>query len=422
MLGVYAKNGIGTNVAFYIGHNGIRGKVMKRDQQREPTPEELNQMKEMVREGMDMGAVGLSTGLMYEPGMYSQTQEVIELAKEVAPYSGIYDSHVRNPVHAFVASHREAIEIATKANIPGKLGHLKAVGLHNEGTIQEIITMVEKFRDEGFEIVSDQYPYDGAATSTLISIIIIPSDMKESQSFNRFVAGGNRDEAKKVLQSLLKDAMKSSQIKEASEQGEDGGFSWLKATGYSSMRITSSKDYPELVGKYLSEIAEDSNNDPFEVICELIINAKENVNITLGAIKEKDVQTLLIKPWNMIASDGAYVDPSKPSQGHPRSTGTFPRLLGHYVRELNLLSLEEAVRKITSFPADFIGLNERGRIKDGINGDIVIFNPETIIDNSTFEQPTLYATGIVHVFVNGVPVLLDSKMTGNAPGQYLKRK
>lgn len=422
MLGVYAKNGIGTNVAFYIGHNGIRGKVMKRDQQRDPTTEELNQMKKMVKEGMEMGAVGLSTGLMYEPGMYCQTQEVISLAKEVAPYSGIYDSHVRNPVHAFVASHREAIEIATQANIPGKLGHLKGVGLHNEGKIQEIIDMVEKFRKEGYEIVSDQYPYDGAATSILTSIVIIPSDMEEGKSFRRFVGKGNNAEAKKVLKLLLEDASKRSRIKQVSEQGEDGGFSWLKATGYTSMRITSSKDYPDLAGKYLSEIAEEKNMDPFESVCELILNAEDNVNITLGGIKEKDVQTLLVQSWNMIASDGAYVDPTKPNQGHPRSTGTFPRLLGHYVRELNLLSLEEAIRKITSFPADFIGLKDRGRIMDGLPADMVIFDPETIIDNSTYEQPALYASGVIHVFVNGVPVMQDSKMTGETSGQFLKRK
>ena len=171
----------------------------------------------------------------------------------------------------------------------------------------------------------------------------------------------------------------------------------------------------------LAEIAEEKDMDAFAAVCDLLINAGEPVNITLGGINEKDVQTLLVQPWNMIASDGFYTKHSPGSDGHPRSTGTFPRLLGHYVRELKLLSLEEGVRKVTSLPADVIGFRDRGRLENGLPADIVIFNPETIIDNSTFEQPNLFASGVIHVFVNGIPVLLDEEMTGDAPGKFLKR-
>ena len=188
------------------------------------------------------------------------------------------------------------------------------------------------------------------------------------------------------------------------------------------MRITSSKDFPELVGKYLSEVAEEKNMEDFDSLCDLIINSTESSFITLGGINEKDVQKLLIQPWNMVASDGSYVQHSIKTTGHPRSTGTFPRVLGHYVRELKLLSIEEAVRKMTSLPADILGFKNRGRIGEGLPADIVIFNPETIIDNSTFEQPNLYASGVVHVFVNGVAVLKEEEMTGKAPGQYLNLK
>ncbi|MEH6535660.1 MAG: amidohydrolase family protein [Psychroserpens sp.] len=422
LINAYNKNGIGTNAAFYVGHNGIRKEVMKDDQKRSPSTEELNQMKALVRKGMEMGAVGLSTGLMYEPGIYSDTDEIIALAKEVAPYSGIYDSHVRNPVHAFVKSHREVIEISSKANIPGKLGHLKAVGLHNKGAISEIIEMVEQSRADGYEIVSDQYPYDGAQTEVLEKIIIIPSDMKEGRLIDSLMSKGKLDEAISLLKSTLADQLKRSRIKATSENGEDDGFAWLNATGYSSMRITNSKDYPELVGKYLSEIAEERKMDGFDLVCELIINSKERTSITLGGINENDVQTLLIQPWNMVVSDGLYVKHSTDSGGHPRSTGTFPRVLGHYVRYLKVLTLEEAIRKMTSLPADVIGFKNRGRIQNGLPADIVIFNPETIIDNSTFEQPNLFSSGIVHVFVNGVPVLQNEEMTGNAPGIYLNRR
>lgn len=421
LINAYNKNGIGTNVAFYVGHNGIRREVMKDDQQRPPTRDELNQMKALVKEGMEMGAVGLSTGLMYPPGLYSETDEVIALAKEVAPYNGIYDSHVRNPVHEFVKSHSEVIEIATKANILGKLGHLKAVGLHNKGAISEIIELVEKSRADGYQIVSDQYPYDGAQTEILERIIVIPSDMKERSIIDSLVSNDILGEAISLMKSTLSDQLKRSRIKETSENGEDGGFAWLNATGYTSMRITNSKDYPELIGKYLSEIAEERKMSGFDLVCELIINGKERTSITLGGINENDVQTLLIQPWNMIVSDGAYTKHSTESGGHPRSTGTFPRVLGHYVRDLKLLSLEEAIRKMTSLPADVIGFKNRGRIQDGLPADIVIFNPETIIDNSTFEQPNLYASGVIHVFVNGVPVLQNEEMTRNAPGKYLNR-
>ena len=418
----YDSHGIGTNVAFYVGHNGIRSQVMRQDQQRPPTSEELNQMKALVKEGMELGAIGLSTGLMYNPGSYSTTEEVIALAKEVEPYNGIYDSHVRNPVHAFVESHREVIEISTAANITGKLGHLKAVGLHNEGLISEIIKMVESSRADGYNIVSDQYPYDGAQTEILENIIVIPSDMKEAKMIKRFWINGQAEEAIDLMKSTLTDPEKRALIKETSEQGENDQFDWLKATGYSSMRITNSKDYPDLVGKYLSQIADEKNMTGFDLVCELIITSKQRVTITLGGINENDVQTLLVQPWNMIVSDGFYTEQSTETDGHPRSTGTFPRVLGHYVRELNVLSLEEAVRKMTSFPADVIGFTNRGRIKNGVPADIVIFNPKTIIDNSTFEQPNLFSSGVVHVFVNGVPVLQNEVMTENAPGIYLNRK
>lgn len=394
---------------------------MKEDQQRLPTSDELDQMKALVKEGMELGAIGLSTGLMYTPGSFSETEEVITLAKEVEPYNGIYDSHVRNPVHAFVQSHREVIEIATAANITGKLGHLKAVGLHNEGAISEVIEMVERARANGRDIVSDQYPYDGAQTSILEYIIIIPSDMKENNIIDSLWNNGHQDEALEIVKVVLADPNRRVLIKETSEQGENGGFAWLKATGYSSMRITNSTDYPELVGKYLSQIAAEKNMSGFDLVCELIINSKERVSVTLGGINENDVQTLLKQPWNMVASDGLYTEHSTESGGHPRNTGTFPRVLGHYVRELKVLSLEEAIRKMTSFPADVIGFKNRGRIQNGLPADITIFNPETIIDNSTFEKPNLYASGVVHVFVNGVPVLQNEEMTGNAPGKYLNR-
>tara|TARA_B110000263_G_scaffold239836_1_gene242430 strand:+ start:13 stop:684 length:672 start_codon:yes stop_codon:yes gene_type:complete len=220
---------------------------------------------------------------------------------------------------------------------------------------------------------------------------------------------------------MLVDPSRRTQLKEASENGIDGGFAWLKATGYTSMRIVSSTDYPELVGVYLSELAEEGQ-DPFDAVMDLIAGASAPVNITLGAITEEDVRTLMVQPWNMIASDGAYADGSEAGRGHPRGAGTFARFLGHYVREEGVLPLEEAIRKITSLPADFLGLTDRGRIEEGYAADLSIFNAETIIDRSDWDYPQRFAEGIVHVLVNGTPVLRDGNLTGQTPGAFLSLK
>ena len=417
----YAARGIGTNVAFYIGHNGIRGQVMGVDQRRAPTAGELEAMRALVREGMELGAFGLSTGLMYEPGMFSETAEVIALAMEAADYGGVYDSHVRNPVHDFVGSDREVVEIAETAGLPGKIGHLKAVGLHNEGVIADIVELVEGARERGVVIVSDQYPYDGAATASLTGIVVAPPDLEGLDAFRSMQRQGRTDEAMAQLKTALADPASRALLKDASENGVDGGFAWLRATGYTSMRITSSADYPELVGLYLSEIAEERGQDPFDAVAELIIGSSEPVNLTLGAIKEHDVRRLMVQPWNMIASDGGYADGSDAPAGHPRSAGTFPRLIGHYARDEGVLSLEEAVRKVTSLPADFHGIDDRGRLDAGMRADIAIFDPATIIDRSDWDHPQRFAEGMVHVLVNGVPVLRHGEMTGEAPGEVVKR-
>ncbi len=416
----YASHGTGTNVAFYVGHNGIRREVMGDDQRRAPTVEELDRMRALVREGMEIGALGFSTGLMYEPGMFSETAEVVALAQVAADYGGIYDSHVRNPVHDFVGSDREVVEVAELAGLPGKIGHLKAVGLHNEGAIAEIVALVEEARERGVPIVSDQYPYDGAATASLAGIVVAPPGVDGLDAFRAMGREGRTDEGIAQLKAALGDPAKREQLRVASENGVDGGFAWLKATGYTSMRITSSRDYPELMGAYLSEIAERRGVGGFDAVADMIVGAAHPVNLTLGAIKEHDVRRLMVQPWNMIASDGAFADGSDSPSGHPRSAGTFPRLLGHYVRDEGVLSLEEAVRKITSLPAEFHGLTDRGRLTPGARADVVVFDPATIIDRSDWDHPQRFAEGVVHLVVNGVSVLRDGAMTGEAPGQVVK--
>jgi N-acyl-D-aspartate/D-glutamate deacylase len=186
------------------------------------------------------------------------------------------------------------------------------------------------------------------------------------------------------------------------------------------MRITTSHEQPALVGKYLSKLAAERRVDPFDLVSDLIINASRPIGVTLGAILEDDVRALMVQPWNMIASDGGYADSRVEAMGHPRSTGTFARVLGHYVRDVGLLSLEEMVRKITSLPADWVGLTDRGRVAEGQAADLVIFDPATIADRSTWDEPGRMAVGVRDVIVNGVPVMLNAELTGAAPGRYLR--
>ena len=407
LTSAYGRQGIGTNVAFYVGHNGIRRAIMKDSQRRRPTDEELSAMKALVREGMDLGAVGLSTGLMYEPGLFSDTDELVELAREVKPFGGIFESHVRDPGHDLLGSDREVIEVARRAGIPGRIAHEKAVGLENKGLIAEVMKLVEAARAEGLDITTDQYPYDGAATARLEEIVVVPDSLKGQSGFDLKAALGDRA-TRRALQ-------------KTSEEGIDGGFAWLKATGYSHMRITSAPDSPALVGRYLSELATEQGKTGFALVADLIIGSNAPVGITLGAIAEEDVRILLVQPWNMVASDGGYPG-GDPGEGHPRSAGTFPRVLGFYVRELGLLSLEEAVRKMTHFPASNLGLHDRGRLAEGMAADLVVFDPATITDRSTWEDPHRFSEGVEHVLVNGEFVLKGSELTGATPGRWLRRQ
>jgi len=406
LISKYNKNGIATNIAFFVGHNGIRSAVMG-NAQRHATDIEIYKMSTLVKQGMEMGAVGLSTGLMYDPGKHSSTEEVIALAKVAAKYGGVYDSHVRDPINALLASDQEVITIGREANIPAKIGHVKAVCQHNAGLSKSIISMVEQARREGINIVSDQYPYDGAKTEFLASLINVPSSITSQPNYN--------------LKSALSNSQTLSVLKKTSEEGINGQFSWLKILAYDCIRITYSRDFPDYEGKYISELAKESKISGFDIIVKLLIDAKSPIRITFGGVEENDVQAILTKSWNMIVSDGYYVDKQSPNNIHPRSTGTFARILGYYVREKELLTLEEAIRKMTSAPAEFLNLSGRGIIKQGAIADIVIFNPETVRSQSSWSEPKHYAKGFNYVLVSGQLVIDENKLTGRTPGNYIKR-
>lgn len=405
------RDGITTNYAFYVGHNGIRSEVMGKAH-RAPTAAELAKMKALVREGMQMGAVGLSTGLMYVPGVFSKTEEVIELAKEVKPFGGTFDSHTRDPAFDMLGSDREVIEIGRAAGIPAKIAHLKAAGEVNKGLAKDEIALIEQARAAGQDVVADQYPYDGGATTNLDDLILIPGKQRPADT--------GFDHA--TVQRALADPSRRAELEAASEEGINGGFSWIKAIGYGNFRIVDAPDAPELVGKNIQLLAEERRQRSFGLIAELILSHPRPFLITLGAMHEPDVRAELAQPWNMICSDGSYVDAQTKGRLHPRYTGSFTRVLGHYVRDVKLFSLEEAVRKMTSLPAGHLHLADRGRIDVGYAADITVFDAAKVSDRSTWTQPQALSEGIVHVIVNGVPALRGGKITGATPGGFVKRQ
>jgi N-acyl-D-amino-acid deacylase len=405
-------SGIAINYAFYVGHNGIRASVMGASHAK-ATPEQIEKMRAQVREGMELGAVGLSSGLMYEPGMFGDTAEVVALAKEVKPFNGIYDSHVRDPGFHLLESDAECLQIGREAGIPAKIGHEKAVGLQNKGKMKDIIAMVEKARAAGEDAVTDQYVYDGAATASLENLIVTPeipspTTTAEVQAYTD------------KMHAFLAKPGAAAGARQATEKGVNGGFSWVKAVGYGSMRIVDSKDYPDLVGKNIQLLAQERGVAPYDLIIDLITKAKSPVMITLGSIEEAEVKELLVQKWNMISSDGDYVGPEAPKVDHPRTTGAFARVLGKYTREEKLLTLPEAVRKMTSFPADFLRLGDRGRVAVGKAADLAIFSEAEIGDRSTWTQPELLSVGVKYVVVNGKLSLKDGKPTGAMPGTWVK--
>lgn len=413
MIGQLEARGASTNFACYVGHNGIREAVMG-VAQRAPTPPELEAMKSMVREGMNLGCVGLSTGLMYEPGMFSDTAEVVALAGEVKPFDGIYDTHTRDPGFHLYDSEREGIEIGQAAGIPVKLAHEKATGLINRGKIGEIIDLVESARARGEAVFADQYPYDGASTRLLKDLIIIPG---------RASGGGSQSlaDVQAELAIAIADPALKAAVKVATENGINGGFSWIKAVGYGNMRIVVSDDDPELLDQNLELLARSRKKDPFDLVASLILASRADIMITLGAIEEADIQKLMVRPWVMIASDGFYSETGQLT-GHPRSTGTFARVLGHYSRDLGLFSLPEAVRKMTSLTADYHRLYDRGRLVPGLAADITIFDAGKVRDRATYADPSALSEGVVDVMVNGRWVLRNGKVTGATPGRFVKRQ
>jgi len=400
---------ISCNTAFLIGHATVRVAAMQFER-RSPTKEELNRMKDMVEEAMRAGAFGFSSALALAPGAYAEAEELIELLKVVNQYDGAYFAHLRDEADRVIESLKETIHIGEEAGVPVQIAHLKALGKQNWGRASEILLQLQATNTR-HEVYADQYPFRAAS---VYLAIVLPPWAQEGGIEKLMERLRNSEELVRIRQEIEKDTKGKWQ-------------NIIHGCGYEGILVTSVKTNQNkgIEGKSLAEIAEIREVDPFTATIELLLEEQADVVIVFFGMAEEDVQTIIKNPYVMIGSDGWALSPQGPLAGgvpHPRTYSTFPRVLRKYIREKNVLSLEEGIRKMTSFPAQRLRLQDRGLLREGMAGDIVIFDHETIQDNATFTKAHRFPSGISHVLVNGTQVIENGRHTGATPGKVLRNQ
>ena len=402
------KQGSALNFAHLVGATQVRAAVLGGDN-RPPTPAELESMKRHVARAMEQGAFGLSSSLIYPPAAFADTAELVELAKVAARYGGFYASHVRGESDNLIEALREAERIGEQAGIGVEVWHFKSAGRRNKGRIADAISEIEAARERGVDMTADMYPYIAAATD--LSACLPPTASEGGLS---------------ALVARLKDPAARAAIRREIETPTSRWENLYQLAG-GAEGVMVAGVHTEVnrkhQGKRVSEIAAARGSDPLETIFDLLVEEGGTVDSIYFIMDEVDVRAAMATPWVAFDCDAPGVRPDGilgEKSIHPRAYGTFPRILGRYVREQGVLGLEEAVRKMTSLPARRIGLLDRGLLRPGAFADVTVFDPRTIIDKATFEAPHQYAEGIVHVFVNGQSVLETGKFTSALPGRFLK--
>jgi N-acyl-D-amino-acid deacylase len=401
------KRGVSCNVASFIGATTIRENVIGFEN-KEPTPEQLDQMRELVRREMEAGALGIGTALIYPPAFYAKTEELIELCKVAAKYKGKYISHMRSEGNHLLEAFDELLRISREANIPAELYHIKAAGQKNWGKMDALLARVEAARKEGRPIRANMYTYIAGGTGLDACLPPWTED------------GGYPELLKRLRDPEIRKKI-AADVKVDTDKWEN-----LYLAAGSPDRIivgdfTSEKLKP-LTNKSLAEIARIRGKDPIETIMDLLSENEKPIGATYFLMSEENVKKEIAKPWISFGSDEASQAPEGiflKSTPHPRAYGTFARVLGKYVREEKLVSLPEAIRRLSALPATNLELDHRGFLKTDMFADVVVFDPATITDHATFEKPAQYATGVKEVFVNGVEVLKDGEHTGAKPGRAL---
>jgi N-acyl-D-aspartate/D-glutamate deacylase len=406
------RSGIAVNVASYVGEGNIWQCVMGQSFDR-PGPAELQKMKELVAEAMRDGAFGLSTALMMPPGSLATTDDLVELCKIVREHGGIYSSHIRDEGLGVFDSVKQAIEIGERSGVPVDVIHLKIADKQYWGRMKEVVALIEAARRRGVNVQANVYPYTRGNND--LSSIIPP-----------WAHEGGRSE----MLARLKDPAQRAKLKQDIRNGLPGWYNHFTAVGgdWSRMLVSANNPYKgQTMDRVIARKSEGKTPapDPLDLLCDLLIEQDGSVSTVYAHHTEEDMNLALVQPWCSLGSDGsAFAIEGLLRRGHPhpRNFGTFPRVLGVYVRERGVLRLEEAIRKMTSLNAAKLGLRDRGLLQAGLFADIAIFDPDRVIDRSTYEDPFQYAEGIEHVIVNGQAVLDQGRPTAARPGRALRHQ
>ena len=393
------SSGVSTNIASYLGAATVRIQEIGYTN-RKATPSEMESMRNIVKLAMMQGAIGIGSSLIYAPGDYADTDELVELSKVASSYGGRYISHMRNEDSKVLEALDELLEIAERANIPAQIYHLKTSRKPNWHLLDTVINKVEEARAKGLKITADMYTYPASSTGLTG---VIPTWVQEGGR----QAWINRMKKPDIRERLFKDIRK-----ELSEQPPED----ILMVGFNKQSMSN-----KYRGMTIAEAAILRNESPEEAIVNLIIEDGSRIQCIYFSMSEENVRKKIMLPWVAFDSDaGSYSDISKDFITHPRAFGSFARVLGKYVRDEKLISMEEAIRRLTGFPADNLGIKNRGYLKPGFFADVVIFDPNVIEDKATFEEPLQFAVGVEDVFVNGIQVLSESNHTGKFPGRFVK--
>ena len=407
-LDYLVRKGVSTNVASFVGATTLRVYAVGYEDRR-PTPRELQQMRGLARAAMQEGAVGVSSALIYAPGCYANTEELIALAKVAGEYGGMYISHIRSEGDRLLEALDELIAIARKADVTAELYHMKAAGQSNWHKLDAMIERIETARARGLSITANMYTYTAGATGLDAAM---PPWVQ---------VGGHR-----AWVTRLRDAKTRQRVlKEMTTPSKDWENLYLLAGAPENVLLVGFKNarLKHLTGRTLAEVARMRGKSPQETAIDLVIEDDSRVGTVYFLMSEENVRKQIKLPWVSFCSDTGSVAPEGvflKSNPHPRAYGNFARLLGKYVREEKVITLAEAVKRLTSLPAENLKLDRRGRLEKGYYADLVIFDPATVTDHATYEQPHQYATGMIHVFVNGTQVLRDGEHTGAKPGRVVR--
>ena len=393
------KSGVSMNIASFLGAATTRILGVGYEN-RDATDSEMKKMKEIVTKSMEEGAMGIGSSLIYAPGDYASTEELIELSKSASEYGGMYISHLRSEGAKLLEALDELITISREADIPAEIYHLKASREPNWPKLDEVISIVEDARAEGLQITADIYTYNASSTGLTG---VIPTWVQE---------GGHDAWIKRMKDPSVRPRLLNDIREQLAEQPPEG----ILMVGFNTLEM--SKKY---LAKTVAEAAKMRDQSPEEAIVDMVIEDNHRIQCIYFSMSEENIRKKIQLPWVSFCSDaGIYSDISKSFRTHPRAFGSFIRVLGKYSRDENLFPLEEGIRRLTSYPAQNLKLKNRGMLKESFFADVVIFNAEKVNDNATFEEPLQFSEGVDHVLVNGVPVLLDGKHTNKFSGRFVR--